>query len=176
MSRLVPPYTKPLAWRAMPGVLVSFDLNYRVSLWAADEAAEEFRSIATLSDVVFASHHEAQMVVGDLDAKGCAAALRDLGPKHVVIKQGELGYTALVEGHEFAAPAVVVPVVDPVGAGDAFVAGYLASLVRGGLPEVALQVADTLGAFAVSVSGDWEGLPSVAELPLLDSLVNVVLR
>lgn len=158
------------------GVLVSFDLNYRMGLWAADAARDEFRSIVTLSDVVFASHDEAQILVGDLDAAGCAAALTELGPKHVVIKQGELGYTALIEGRTYTAPAVVVPVVDPVGAGDAFVSGYLASLIRGESPEVALQVANTSGAFAVSVPGDWEGLPSAAELSLLDSLVDVVLR
>lgn len=158
------------------GVMVSFDLNHRIGLWTAEDAAEQFRTIAALADVVFASHHEAQMVVGDLDAPGCAVALSDLGPKQVVIKQGELGYTALIQGCEYAAPAVVVPVVDPVGAGDAFVAGYLASLIRGEPPEVALQVANTLGAFAVSVPGDWEGLPSVAELTLLDSLGDVVLR
>jgi 2-dehydro-3-deoxygluconokinase len=158
------------------GVLVSFDLNHRVGLWTAEEAAEQFRAIAALADVVFASHHEAQMVVGDLDARGCAVALSELGPKQVVIKQGELGYTALIHGCEYAAPAVVVPVVDPVGAGDAFVAGYLASFIRGEPPEVALQVANTLGAFAVSVPGDWEGLPSVTELALLDSAADVVLR
>lgn len=158
------------------GVLVSFDLNHRMGLWTAEEATEQFRSIATLSDVVFASHDEAKMLAGDLDAAGCAAALSDLGPKQVVIKQGELGYTAMIQGREYAAPAIVVPVVDPVGAGDAFVAGYLASLVRGESPEVALRVANALGAFAVSVPGDWEGLPSVAELPLMDSLVDAVLR
>lgn len=158
------------------GVLVSFDLNHRMGLWTAEEAAEQYRSIVMLADVVFASHDEAQIVVGDLDAVGSAAAMSDLGPKQVIIKQGELGYTAMIHGREYAAPAVAVPVVDPVGAGDAFVAGYLASLVRGESPDVALRIANALGAFAVSVPGDWEGLPSVAELALLDAHDDPVLR
>jgi 2-dehydro-3-deoxygluconokinase len=158
------------------GVLVSFDINHRAGLWAAADAAEEYRALVALSDIVFASHDEAAIVVGDLDPMGCAAALSLLGPEQVIIKLGELGYTALVGGRQYSAPAVVVPVVDPVGAGDAFVAGYLASLIRGEPAEAALRVANALGAFVVSVPGDWEGLPSAEELRLLDSPVDVVLR
>jgi 2-dehydro-3-deoxygluconokinase len=158
------------------GVLVSFDINHRIGLWSAADAAGEFRTLVTRSDIVFASHHEAVMVTGDLDPVGCAAALSQLGPKQVVIKLGELGYAALVDGHEYAAPAVVTTVVDPVGAGDAFVAGYLASVIRGEPAEAALRVANALGAFAVSVPGDWEGLPNAEELLLMDSPVDAVLR
>ncbi|WP_243716079.1 sugar kinase [Actinomadura darangshiensis] len=158
------------------GVLVSFDVNHRTGLWSAEEAVEHYRATAMLADVVFASHDEARMLVGDLGAAASAAAMGGLGPEQVVIKQGELGFTARIHGREYAAPAVAVPVVDPVGAGDAFVAGYLASLVRGEPPEAALRTANALGAFAVSVPGDWEGLPSVAELPLVGPLDDPVLR
>jgi 2-dehydro-3-deoxygluconokinase len=59
---------------------------------------------------------------------------------------------------------LTVPVADPVGAGDAFVAGYLASWLEGATPTAALRTANCAGAFVVAVSGDWEGLPTRAEL------------
>lgn len=157
------------------GVLVSFDLNYRMGLWAAEQATDEFRSLVTLSDVVFASHDDAQILVGDLDAAGCAADLSELGPKHVVIKEGELGYTALIEGPTYTVPAVVVPVVEPRRCWRCLRFRFMVSLIRGEPPEVALQVANTSSAFEVSAPGGWEGLPSAAQLTLLDSLVDVAL-
>jgi 2-dehydro-3-deoxygluconokinase len=157
-------------------VLVSFDLNHRVALWNPEAAAAEYRALTRLSDIVFAGQDEAQMLAGDVGAEQCATEIALLGPAQVIIKQGALGYTALVDGRLHSAPAHVVRVVDPVGAGDAFVAGYLAGIVRGESPEAALGMANALGAFAVSVPGDWEGSPTVAELTLLDSPDGAVLR
>ncbi|MFE2871472.1 PfkB family carbohydrate kinase, partial [Embleya sp. NPDC059259] len=57
--------------------------------------------------------------------------------------------------------------VDPVGAGDAFAAGYLAELVEGATVAARLATAAAAGAFAVTVPGDWEGLPRRDELRLL---------
>jgi 2-dehydro-3-deoxygluconokinase len=69
-----------------------------------------------------------------------------------------------------------VDVLDPVGAGDAFGAGYLSGLCQGLDVEERLDVVTAAGAFAVTVPGDWEGLPSTADLSLLDADEGVVLR
>ena len=55
-------------------------------------------------------------------------------------------------------------VVDPVGAGDAFVAGYLAERLDGNGPARRLATAIAAGAFAVTVPGDCEGLPRRSDL------------
>ena len=60
--------------------------------------------------------------------------------------------------------------VDTVGAGDAFTAGYLSGHLDGLDVADSLRRAVTLGAFAVSTRGDWEGLPRRDELSLLDGL------
>jgi len=65
-------------------------------------------------------------------------------------------------------PARRVDVVDVVGAGDAFVAGYLAARLDDLPPRERLELATLLGAFAVSTRGDWEGLPHRAELGLFE--------
>ena len=50
------------------------------------------------------------------------------------------------------------PVVDAVGAGDAFVGGYLSELVAGGSVPACLRMGNALGAAVCQVPGDWEGL------------------
>jgi 2-dehydro-3-deoxygluconokinase len=54
--------------------------------------------------------------------------------------------------------------VDTVGAGDAFVAGYLSALIAGGSPADRLALATTCGAFACLGPGDWESFPRRADL------------
>ncbi|WP_067174089.1 sugar kinase [Microtetraspora niveoalba] len=150
------------------GVTVSFDVNYRARLWGGDRAAERLSDILRGCDVLFAGVEEAELFVpAENDPLDLAAALADLGPSQVVVKLGAEGCAALVDGRPLVRPAVPVDVLDPVGAGDAFVGGYLAELLAGAPPETRLDTAVTAGAFACTVSGDWEGLPTRAELGLL---------
>ncbi|WP_436499747.1 carbohydrate kinase family protein [Actinokineospora sp. HUAS TT18] len=57
-----------------------------------------------------------------------------------------------------------VTAVDPVGAGDSFVAGYLAALLSDVDDARRLRTATRAAALSVSAQGDWEGLPSTDEL------------
>jgi 2-dehydro-3-deoxygluconokinase len=69
-----------------------------------------------------------------------------------------------------------VSVIDPVGAGDAFAAGYLAERLRGRPVTARLAAATGAGAHAVSVAGDWEGLPSREDLARLHATDDQVVR
>ncbi|WP_255405437.1 sugar kinase [Sinomonas sp. R1AF57] len=151
------------------GALVSFDLNYRAALWPAKLAGQHFRQIIAQADIVFAGDDEAAIAVGpSSDAGELARRIAALGPTQVVLKRGARGCLALVDGAEYAREAVPVRVVDTVGAGDAFVGGYLSELLRGSDVEQRLMVANQVGAFACLVPGDWEGMPRRSELHLLD--------
>ena len=66
--------------------------------------------------------------------------------------------------------------MDPVGAGDAFAAGYLAERLAGELPEARLRTAIMAGAFAVGVPGDCEGLPRRHELAALGGQLEDAIR
>ena len=150
------------------GVPVSFDVNHRATLWPAEEAGAFARDLLKSVDLVFAGEDEAALVVGpQRRAEEAAAELAALGPSEVVIKRGALGALSLVDGEVHTAPAVPVDVVDTVGAGDAFVAGYLAERVAGGSPAARLALGVTTGAFVCLSPGDWEGLPRREELLLL---------
>lgn len=157
------------------GVPVSLDINFRSLLWTEAEAARALLPLLRMSDLVFAGAHEARLVVPDAcGPEELAKGICGLGPGGTVIKLGAEGAFALLDGVPYRQPAVPVRAHDSVGAGDAFAAGYLAELLAGEPPERRLRTAAVLGAFAVSTTGDWEGLPRRAELGLLDHYDDVV--
>jgi 2-dehydro-3-deoxygluconokinase len=146
------------------GVTVSVDVNYRSKLWSRFDAAPVLRDLVARADVAFAGPAEAALFVDPADALG---EIAKLGPAEVVIKDGARGCEALIGGDRFTVPALPVTVVDPVGAGDAFVAGYLADRMAGAGAAARLATAIAAGAFAVTVPGDCEGLPDRDELAAL---------
>lgn len=158
------------------GVPVSVDLNFRSRLWDADAAAPVFRDLAAGADILFAGDDEARIALGagaPTDPGPLAVALAALGPSEVVVKLGRRGATARIDGELIEVPAVPVHAVDTVGAGDAFVAGYLASRLLGRGVAERLSTAAVAGAFAVTVPGDWEALPRPHELALLTAEEDV---
>jgi 2-dehydro-3-deoxygluconokinase len=150
------------------GTLVSFDLNYRSSLWPPEQAGPVLAAIVPKVDLVFAGLEEANLVVSGqaveprdepyAAGRELAAQLSALGPDHVVIKLGEHGALSYRAGASVEVPAFPVNVVDSVGAGDAFVGGYLGSLVTGQDVQGCLEMGARLGALVCGVPGDWEGL------------------
>ena len=157
-------------------VRVSVDLNHRRSLWSDDDARGVLTKLVERCDFVFASENEAALVVGQHSALDAAHALADLGAGHAVVKRGDLGYVAWIGGQAHSAAAHSVQVADPVGAGDGFVAGYLAAWLDGASPDAALRTANLVGACVVAVSGDWEGLPTRAELEAFGARTDAVTR
>nr|BFE80363.1 hypothetical protein GCM10020093_029640 [Planobispora longispora] len=93
------------------------------------------------------------------DPAGLASALAALGPRHVLVKLGARGAVELSAGEVRHGAPYRVTELDPVGAGDAFAAGWLAGWLTGADPERRLDTACAAGAFAVTAGGDWESLP-----------------
>lgn len=150
------------------GITVSLDLNFRSRLWDRAEASTVLAPLARRADVLLAGDDEVSLVTDvDADEDGLLGALAELGPREVIIKRGARGARALIDGDFIEAPIFRVEVIDPVGAGDAFAAGYLAARCRGLEPRKRIEVAAAAGAFAVTVRGDWEGAPSWQELEML---------
>lgn len=141
------------------GVLVSFDVNHRSRLWGAEQAVPVYRSLAARADLVFAGEDEAELLTGERGMTAQADAIAAMGPAQVVVKRGEHGAVGFEDGERAEVPAFAVQAVDTVGAGDAFVAGYLAELIAGEpLPE-RLRTAAACGAVACTAPGDWEAAP-----------------
>jgi 2-dehydro-3-deoxygluconokinase len=160
------------------GVRVCLDVNHRAGLWDRGRAAETLRPLLPRLSVVIASEDELELIAPSSASieRDRVSALLDAGVSDVVVKRGADGATGRTAAEEVHTPARRVPVVDPVGAGDAFVAGYLSGLLDGLDLTARLDRAVTTGAFAVAAPGDWEGLPTRRELPLLRSLPGTTLR
>lgn len=135
--------------------LISFDVNLRPALWAGRDVAL-LAELAGRADIVLTGDDEAQKVWGT----GEPARLRTLlpGPRTLVVKHGERGATLVENGVEVFAPALRVDVVEPVGAGDAFAAGFLAATLRGAEPIARLRQGH-LQAAATLLTHDDVGLP-----------------
>jgi 2-dehydro-3-deoxygluconokinase len=158
------------------GVPVSFDVNHRSSLWSAADAAPVYRRIAARASIVFAGVEEARMLVGGEDPMDLAKELALLGPTQAIVKLGSDGCVASIGGTVHRADAIPVNAVDTIGAGDAFVAGYLSGLLIGSGPATRLATAVRCGAFACLGPGDWESFPTRDDLELLSHDADPVSR
>lgn len=163
---------------ARADALICLDVNYRAKLWPPDRASTALRPLVRQVDVLVASDDELSLVCppgADTEARQVRALL-DEGVREVVVKRGADGAEVFTAAGSVSRPAIRVPVKDTVGAGDAFVAGYLSGLLDElPLPE-RLDRAVATGAFAVAAAGDWEGLPFRGELDLLHAVPGSTLR
>jgi len=143
--------------------LVSFDPNLRHRLCPPDQAAEILRPLLELADIVLTGDDEAEMLTGKT-APDAAAAWLEGNTSVVVVKQGASGSWATDGKHRWDQPAMQVTQVDPVGAGDAFAAGFLHGYLCGVETKQALTLGATVAAMVVEVANDIDGLPTLPEL------------
>jgi len=149
---------------------VSFDVNYRPALWGDGRAAAVLHDVADRADITFVGLDEAQALWGSDLAE--AADVRALlpGPRILVVKDGGRAATAFEGVRAHTVPAPKAEVVEPVGAGDAFAAGFLAGLLRGEDTVRALRLGHLTAGAALGVPGDHGPLPDRARIAqLLDT-------
>jgi 2-dehydro-3-deoxygluconokinase len=118
--------------------LVSFDVNFRPGLWDVAEAAPTLLAIANRSDIVFVGLDEAQSLWGVTSAADVRALIRS--PRILVVKDGDVGATEFSADTAVFVPAITTAVVEVVGAGDAFAAGYLSAFLQGDVAETRLRI------------------------------------
>jgi 2-dehydro-3-deoxygluconokinase len=151
---------------------VSFDVNYRPALWR-ESPGPLLRRLAQAADIVFVGLDEAQALWGETlrEARDVRALLP--APRILVVKDGAEAATAFhttvdrIADVVTCVPSRIVEVVEPVGAGDAFAAGFLAALLRGEPAEVCLRLGHLTAASALSVTGDHGPLLPPVELDRL---------
>jgi sugar/nucleoside kinase (ribokinase family) len=170
------------AVRAASNSQVSLDVNYRARLWSRAAAAAALRQLLPHLDTVFASDDELDLLTDAADP--VTDLLRTV--QTVVVTAGSKGawsHTRNAPPSESTPevltihrPALPVTVVDSIGAGDAFVSGYLSATLDNLSPEARLDRATTSGAFCVTAYGDWESLPTREDLTLLTHTEGTALR
>lgn len=121
---------------------------------------EDLGPCLPLLDLLFVNDREAEHLTGHREAGQMASALHRLGARRVLLKLGEQGCLLSDEDDREVIPAFHVPVRDTTGAGDAFVAGYLAGLRSGMTAIDAARFANAVAALSVQQSGSVAGLRS----------------
>lgn len=150
------------------GVLISFDVNFRPTLWTASTAAPVLKKLALKSDLVFVGRDEAEELWGTSTAESVGALLP---VPELVVKDGAVGATAFLEGSEKIFQSTPVSeVVEPVGAGDAFAAGYLSGTIGGFSCLHRLRLGHIFAISAISSHADNAELPSEAKISTLMQL------
>lgn len=148
----------------IPGV-VSFDVNWREQLWP-DGDPSAVVDLANRADVVLVGADEAVRVMGTADPLELRRILPM--PTTVVVKDGARRAMAVDRsGRPTVMPALRVEVVEPVGAGDAFAAGYLSGMVRGEDTATCLRRGHVGAAATLTVATDWAPPPPAAVLDFL---------
>lgn len=144
---------------------VSFDPNIRPVLWPdAGEMVETVNRFAALADWVLPGLAEGELLTGRASPRGIADFYLERGAAEVVIKLGADGAVFHNRHGAISEPAFPARVVDTVGAGDGFAAGWISGRLDGLDDRAALRRACVVGALATTSEGDKDGLPTKAEL------------
>lgn len=139
---------------------IVFDPNIRLKLWSKEEAKMVLNDIAKQVDIVLPGIEEGELMTGHEEPEQIANTLLENGAKVVVVKLGEKGaYYATQEESAYVEGYQVNEIVDTVGAGDGFAAGFISGLLRNWSYPKAVKFGNRIGAFALTVEGDMEGYP-----------------
>lgn len=144
------------------GIFVSFDANVRWRLFAERDPREVLEPLLAQADLLFLAEDEAELLLGGSDPESVRQARAELRAQTIVVHGSDGAFAADGTG-TIRREAYGVDVVDTVGAGDAFVAGFLSGRLRGWQTGECLRLANACGACAVTVPGDVEGMPTEEE-------------
>lgn len=151
--------------------MVSLDTNIRTKLWNADEARELLKPAVDKADILLTDPDDMQILYGSGEIDLLAKQLIANGIQIVVVKLGPKGSKAYTKDGFYEHGQYQVPVVDPVGAGDAFASLFVSKILKGWSVEKALEAATVAGSLVVTRRGDNENIPSEEDIKsFLDSM------
>ncbi len=152
---------------------VILDIDYRPVLWgllpkgdgenryvAARNVSDEFTNVLPLVDLVVGTEEECRIASGSDDPLD----LRTKTDAIIVIKKGSEGAVCHAHKEIVSSPALSTTVHNVLGAGDGFMAGFLASFLRGETIAHSLASGNAAGALVVSRHGCSHACPSQEEL------------
>jgi fructokinase len=153
----------------LEGKLVSLEPNYRPWIWPArDEAQVVLEGLLASADVVKPSVEDARSLYGEMAPEEYLHLFRRLGPPLVVLTLGEQGCLVNHDGQTAKVAGYKVELVDSLGAGDAFWAGFLLRWLGGETPVDAARFGNAVAALNVGTVG------AIAPLPLADGVYGKV--
>lgn len=150
------------------GSIIVFDPNLRTKLWDEQTARDTLLRLASEADIVLPGIAEGEFLFGENDPHKLGKLFLDHGASTVVMKVGAEGAYYFTNNESVLISGFPVKqVVDPVGAGDGFAAGFLSGLIDGLDLGKAVERANAVGALVTMVNGDVDGLPERDEVEQL---------
>ncbi|NQT18066.1 MAG: carbohydrate kinase [Planctomycetes bacterium] len=158
------------------GLMISYDPNYRPTLWPSEERAREvIQDSFRHCHLAKISEEEWEVATGHVSFEAGVQAVLDKGVELLVVSRGEDGAFATNGDYRISIPGLPVDVVETTGAGDGFLAAMIArlmpererigSLARLGEDVVkdALRFANAVGALTCTKPGAIPALPTKAQ-------------
>ena len=155
------PHAAALALLGSARGLRIVDPNLRTGLWGSDRRAELVRPLIDRCDLLLAGASELLELIGERDdvgAKALAERAQSRGPREVVVRSAASVGVLTADGWQ-ELEIRRDDAVDPIGAGDAFNAGYIAVRLRGGTVDEALRAGVHCGAAVTASPSDTAGFP-----------------
>ncbi|GIO55784.1 sugar kinase [Paenibacillus cineris] len=145
---------------AAAGVKISFDPNLRLKLWSLEEARGVLLRLAEKADYFLPGLDELKLLYDTDDDAAIFASLSKLKAVSIVKGGPDLTYV-LEQGNVTEVPYFKADnVLDTVGAGDGFCAGFIAGLLKGESAVEATRLGNLTGSMVIQAVGDWEALPT----------------
>ena len=158
------------------GLMISYDPNYRPTLWPSEERARQvIQDSFRYCHLAKVSQEEWEVATGHTDLEAGIRAVLDRGVELLVVSRGPAGAMAVTADYRIELPAFPVNVVETTGAGDGFMAAMITRLLPerekvGSLRRVdrelvraALEFANAVGALTCTRPGAIPALPTRQE-------------
>lgn len=141
-------------------LIISFDPNIRLKMWTKEEANSYIEKVLPYVDNILVGDEEIEILLGDITIENAIKTFHDYGIGKVVIKKGDKGAIGS-DGNSIYEVDAIKPkaLVDTVGAGDGFAAGFLTALCKDKSFKECVEFGNAVGSLVVGVEGDNEGLP-----------------
>lgn len=147
------------------GAIRSLDINFRRKLTSRATAAENTLKLLPFLDYLFGSEEELLLLSShETDVMAVANSIAQDFDCTIIIKRADQGPVAVTDSQTLEYRGEIFDPVDSVGAGDAFVAAFLASVLQQKELIQSLEIAHAFGALSVLAPGDWESQPNPADL------------
>lgn len=156
------------------GGFISFDVNYRPTMWRSPEdALQAAKAVLPLCDVVKVNETELILLTGEPSPETGGEAILDLGGKLCLITLGEKGAYYQTRFERGYMPAFKVKTIDAIGCGDAFLGAILQQLttypslteaLEAGKMEEIVRFAAAAGALTSTKRGALPAIPHRSEV------------
>ncbi|MDP5272619.1 sugar kinase [Chengkuizengella axinellae] len=151
------------------GVKVCFDPNLRLKLWSLEEARSTLLPLMEIADYFLPGLEELELLFETSDWNMIQDRLKNLEATSIVKGGKGINYVVSKDDTSEVPYELANKVVDTIGAGDAFCAGFLSGILKGLSPEKAVERAHLNASVVIQDHGDWEPLP---EAEIIDQLLS----